>query len=95
MTPDDEAQERVRALDLLRKAFPDYRIVYGGGRWAAAAAGNPPTVWFAQTASSLCGQLFLAQLRNGGTVGPFHSGPVSAPATAPRTAPESDSHRAR
>ncbi|WP_204044667.1 hypothetical protein [Acrocarpospora phusangensis] len=81
MTPDDEAQERGRALDLLRKAFPDYRIVYGGGRWAAAAAGNPPTVWFAQTAASLCGQLFLAQLRNGGTVGPFRA--------------ESDSHITR
>ncbi len=49
MTPDDEARERMRALDLLRKAFPDYRIVYGNGRWAAAAAGNPPMVWFADT----------------------------------------------
>lgn len=71
MTADDETQERERALDLLRTAFPDYRIVYGGGRWAAAAAGNPPTVWFADTPSSLCGQLFLAQLRNGGTIVPF------------------------
>ncbi|MCT9930999.1 hypothetical protein N5079_12300 [Planotetraspora sp. A-T 1434] len=72
MTPDDEARERERALELLRTAFPDYRIVYGGGRWAAAAAGDPPTVWFAQTPSSLCGQLFLAQLRNGGTIAPLH-----------------------
>jgi hypothetical protein len=69
--PDDETWERERALDLLRTAFPDYRVVYGGGRWAAAAAGDPPTVWFADTPSSLCGQLFLAQLRKGGTIVPF------------------------
>ncbi|WP_157519297.1 hypothetical protein [Herbidospora mongoliensis] len=71
MTPDDEARERLRALDLLRKAFPDYRIVYGNGRWAAAAAGSPPMVWFADTPGSLCGQLFMAQVRSGGDVGPF------------------------
>ncbi|MGW5265325.1 hypothetical protein ACWEQG_30500 [Microbispora sp. NPDC004025] len=73
MTPDDEARERQRALDLLRTAFPDYRIVYGGGRWAAAAAGDPPTVWFAETPASLCGQLFTAQLRSGGTIIPLRS----------------------
>lgn len=78
MTPDDEMQERARALDLLRTAFPDYRIVYGSGRWAAAAAGNPPTVWFADTPSSLCGQLFLAQLRSGGRVVPFRGAESSS-----------------
>jgi hypothetical protein len=72
VTPDDEAQERIRALEMLRMAFPDYRIVFGGGRWAAAAAGNPPQVWFAETPASLCGQLFMAQVRNGGTIVPFH-----------------------
>ncbi|GLW27024.1 MULTISPECIES: hypothetical protein [Microbispora] len=71
MTPDDEARDRQRALELLRRAFPDYRIVYGGGRWAAAAAGDPPTVWFAETPASLCGQLFTAQLRSGGTIAPL------------------------
>ncbi|MBP2706709.1 hypothetical protein JOL79_23150 [Microbispora sp. RL4-1S] len=71
MTPDDETREREHALELLRTAFPDYRIVYGGGRWAAAAAGDPPKVWFAETPSSLCGQLFLAQLRSGGTIVPL------------------------
>lgn len=73
MAPDDEARERERALDLLRTAFPDYRIVYGGGRWAAAAAGDPPVVWFAETPGSLCGQLFTAQLRRGGTISPLRS----------------------
>jgi hypothetical protein len=68
---DQEAAQRSRALELLRAAFPDYRIVYGSGRWAAAAAGNPPQVWFADTPSSLCGQLFLAQLNSGGTIVPF------------------------
>ncbi|GLW13143.1 hypothetical protein Misp01_82710 [Microtetraspora sp. NBRC 13810] len=70
----DESQEAAltgRALEMLRAAFPDYRIVYGGGRWAAAAAGDPPTVWFADSPSSLCGQLFLAQLTNGGRIVPF------------------------
>jgi hypothetical protein len=71
VNPDDEMRERERALELLRDAFPDYRIVYGSGRWAAAAAGNPPTVWFADTPSSLCGQLFLAQLRCGGRIMPI------------------------
>ena len=71
MTPDNEVRERQRALELLRTAFPDYRIVYGGGRWAAAAAGDPPTVWFAETPASLCGQLFTAQLRRGGKVVPL------------------------
>ena len=66
-----EAALRSRALELLRAAFPDYRIVYGGGRWAAAAAGDPPQVWFADTPSSLCGQLFLAQLTSGGAIVPF------------------------
>ncbi|MBG0830386.1 hypothetical protein HS041_21730 [Planomonospora sp. ID67723] len=66
-----ELAERQRALELLRTAFPDYRIVFSKGRWAAVSAGSPPAVWFAETPSSLCGQLFLAQLRNGGTVVPF------------------------
>jgi hypothetical protein len=79
VTPDDETRERERALELLREAFPDYRIVYGGGRWAAAAAGNPPMVWFADTPSSLCGQLFLAQLRNGGTIAPIRVGGGGSP----------------
>ncbi|GAA2907528.1 hypothetical protein GCM10010517_73900 [Streptosporangium fragile] len=69
-----ELAERQRALELLRTAFPDYRIVFSKGRWAAVSAGSPPVVWFAETASSLCGQLFQAQLRNGGTVGPFGGG---------------------
>ncbi|GAA5078559.1 hypothetical protein HNP84_004768 [Thermocatellispora tengchongensis] len=72
----EEAQEdalRTRALEMLRAAFPDYRIVYGGGRWAAAAAGDPPKVWFADTPSSLCGQLFLAELTNGGRVAPIRT----------------------
>ncbi|GAA0365835.1 hypothetical protein GCM10009530_14530 [Microbispora corallina] len=73
MTPDDEARQRERALEMLRTAFPDYRIVYGGGRWAAAAAGDPPAVWFAETPGSLCGQLFMAQLRNGGTMAPLRA----------------------
>jgi hypothetical protein len=68
-----EAEMREHALWMLRDAFPDYRIVYAAGRWAAAAAGDPPDVWFAETPSSLCGQLFLAQLSRRGTVGPFRS----------------------
>lgn len=67
----DEAALRDRALEMLRRAFPDYRIVYGGGRWAAAAAGDPPTVWFADTPGSLCGQLFNAQLTSGGEMHSF------------------------
>ncbi|GIH79466.1 hypothetical protein [Planobispora longispora] len=66
-----ELAERQRALELLRTAFPDYRIVFSKGRWAAVSAGSPPEVWFAGTPGSLCGQLFQAQLRNGGTVVPF------------------------
>ncbi|GAA3441201.1 hypothetical protein [Planomonospora venezuelensis] len=72
-----ELAERQRALELLRTAFPDYRIVFSKGRWAAVSAGSPPAVWFAETPSSLCGQLFQAQLRNGGTVVPFRDGDPS------------------
>ncbi|GAT68421.1 hypothetical protein HS048_29215 [Planomonospora sp. ID91781] len=66
-----ELAERERALELLRTAFPDYRIVFSKGRWAAVSAGSPPGVWFAETPGSLCGQLFQAQLRSGGTIVPF------------------------
>ncbi|RBQ13868.1 hypothetical protein DP939_43765 [Spongiactinospora rosea] len=75
LTEGQEAALRNRALELLRIAFPDYRIVYGGGRWAAAAAGDPPQVWFAETPGSLCGQLFTAQLHGGGTIVPMQSPP--------------------
>jgi hypothetical protein len=68
-----EAETRRRALQLLRDAFPDYRIVYAAGRWVAADAGDPPEVWFAETPSSLCGQLFLAQLHKGGTIAPIRA----------------------
>jgi len=71
LTEGQETALRNRALELLRAAFPDYRIVYGSGRWAAASAGDPPQVWFADTPSSLCGQLFLAQLHSGGAIIPF------------------------
>jgi hypothetical protein len=73
-----EAETRRRALRLLRDAFPDYRIVYAAGRWVAADAGDPPQVWFAETPSSLCGQLFLAELHKGGAVVPFGSNPRTA-----------------
>ncbi|GGM76285.1 hypothetical protein GCM10010106_23470 [Thermopolyspora flexuosa] len=73
-----EAELRRRALRLLRDAFPDYRIVYAAGRWAAVDEGDPPEVWFAETPSSLCGQLFLAQLHKGGTIPPIRAN--SAPA---------------
>ncbi|GGT03239.1 hypothetical protein GCM10010156_71410 [Planobispora rosea] len=66
-----ELAERKRALELLRTAFPDYRIVFSKGRWVAVSAGSPPEVFFAESPSRLCGQLFQAQLRAGGTVVPF------------------------
>jgi hypothetical protein len=70
-----EAETRRRALRLLRDAFPDYRIVYAARRWVAADADDPPRVWFAETPSSLCGQLFLAQLHKGGAVEPIRVTP--------------------
>jgi hypothetical protein len=69
-----ELAERQRALEPLRAAFPDYRIVFGKGRWAAVPAGSPPEVWFAENPSSLCGPLFQARLRNGETVVPIGGG---------------------